>query len=79
MDHFNALSQGGKKLVKYDELCTKWNKDVVSQLRSLDPSVNPATIFETVRFKTKSELRVYASKEKKTVIGIRVRVKVGSA
>ena len=62
MELFNELSQSGTQLVKYPELCTKWNREVVARMRSLAATENPATVFEQVRFKTKNELKVYATK-----------------
>ena len=67
MDQFNQLSQGGKKVVKYPELCSVWNKEVVTQLRSLAPGEDPATVFKQTRFKTSAELQGYAQKAILTV------------
>lgn len=62
MDLFNQLSQSGTKVVKYPELCTNWNREVVTRMRNLDATEDPAVVFEHVRFKTKNELKEYATK-----------------
>ena len=62
MQLFHKLSSGGKKTVKYDQLCKQWNTEVVSRLRSLDAGESPVTVLASMRLKTKQELQTYAKK-----------------